>query len=220
MNENLRRPRGRRGVSRRQGPSPHPEPQEGHPHRRARHRRAKGPALGRFRRRFPRERRALVPKAIPDSFSPISGMGLPMGRCLQRDDLHPGACALLGARRRRTSAPLASGRGRRRGTVEDSREPSAGRLGRLGRDAGPHARYPDLPKRAGGSAPEPKHPQSDCLGAVVGQFKGEATKRIRSHLRQPDFAWQPRFHDVILRTPADLERVRAYIRDNPKNWIP
>lgn len=65
-----------------------------------------------------------------------------------------------------------------------------------------------------------KHPQSQSLGAVVGQFKGEATKRIRSHPGQSDFAWQPRFHDVILRTPADLERVRAYIRDNPKNWVP
>jgi putative transposase len=65
-----------------------------------------------------------------------------------------------------------------------------------------------------------KHPQSQSLGAVVGQFKGEATKRIRTHPGQSDFAWQPRFHDVILRTPADLERVRAYIRDNPRNWIP
>jgi len=71
-----------------------------------------------------------------------------------------------------------------------------------------------------GRSRKPKHPQSDSLGTVVGQFKGEAKKRIRSHLRQPDFAWQPRFHDVILRTPADLERVRAYIRDNPKNWHP
>ncbi len=65
-----------------------------------------------------------------------------------------------------------------------------------------------------------KYLQSQSLGTVVGRFKAEATKRIRGPLRQSDFAWQPRFHDVVLRTPADLERVRAYIRDNPKNWVP
>jgi putative transposase len=59
-------------------------------------------------------------------------------------------------------------------------------------------------------------PQS--LGAIIGRFKSDATKRIWWDLKRPDFAWQPRFHDVILRKPADLERVRAYIRDNPKRW--
>ena len=62
--------------------------------------------------------------------------------------------------------------------------------------------------------------RSQSLGAVLGQFKSEATKRIRRNLRRADFAWQPRFHDTILRTLADLERVRAYIRDNPKRWSP
>ncbi len=65
-----------------------------------------------------------------------------------------------------------------------------------------------------------KYLQAQSLGTVVGRFKAEATKRIRGPLKQSDFAWQPRFHDVVLRTPADLERVRAYIRDNPKNWVP
>ncbi len=65
-----------------------------------------------------------------------------------------------------------------------------------------------------------KYLQSQSLGAVVGRFKAEADKTDRGPLRQFDFAWQPRFHDVVLRTPADLERVRAYIRDNPKNWVP
>ena len=61
-------------------------------------------------------------------------------------------------------------------------------------------------------------PQS--LGAAIGRFKSEATKRIWWNLKRTDFAWQTRFHDVILRTPEDLARVRAYIRENPVRWIP
>jgi putative transposase len=61
---------------------------------------------------------------------------------------------------------------------------------------------------------------SQSLGAAVGQFKSKSTKRIRMDLKRPDFAWQPRFHDAIVREPADLERVRAYIRTNPSRWKP
>jgi putative transposase len=62
--------------------------------------------------------------------------------------------------------------------------------------------------------------RSESLGAVIGRFKSDATKQVRWRLRRTDFAWQPRFHDVILHKPADLARVRAYIRDNPKRWQP
>ena len=61
---------------------------------------------------------------------------------------------------------------------------------------------------------------SQSLGTAVGQFKAKSTKRLRMDLKRPDFAWQPRFHDTILREPADLERVRAYIRANPSSWKP
>jgi putative transposase len=61
---------------------------------------------------------------------------------------------------------------------------------------------------------------SQSLGSVVGQFKSKATKRIRMDLKQPTFTWEPRFHDTLLREPADLERLRAYIRENPSRWKP
>src|SRR5258707_6141894 len=61
-------------------------------------------------------------------------------------------------------------------------------------------------------------PQS--LGAAIGGFKSEATKRIWWNLKRPDFEWQTRFHDVILRTQEDLERMRAYNRGKPARWIP
>lgn len=30
--------------------------------------------------------------------------------------------------------------------------------------------------------------------------------------------WQPRFYDHIIRTEDDLNRIREYIKFNPKNW--
>jgi putative transposase len=60
-------------------------------------------------------------------------------------------------------------------------------------------------------------PSAGSLGAVVGQFKKRATKRIRAR-RQADFSWQERYFDQILRDDEDLERYRAYIRGNPGRW--
>ncbi len=57
------------------------------------------------------------------------------------------------------------------------------------------------------------------LGAVVGQFKQRTTKRIRAR-RQPDFSWQERYFDQILRKEDDLEHYRTYIRGNPSRWLP
>jgi REP-associated tyrosine transposase len=65
-----------------------------------------------------------------------------------------------------------------------------------------------------------KYLRAQSLGIAIGRFKSEATKRIWWNLKRPEFAWQPRFHDIILRTPEDLDRVRAYIRDNPARWTP
>ncbi len=59
---------------------------------------------------------------------------------------------------------------------------------------------------------------AQSLGVVIGQFKLNATKRIRRDLKQPKFEWQTRFWDTILRDPADLDRARAYIRENPARW--
>jgi REP element-mobilizing transposase RayT len=55
------------------------------------------------------------------------------------------------------------------------------------------------------------------LGAVVGQFKQRTTKRIRAR-RRPEFGWQERFFDQILRDDDALERYRVYIRENPLRW--
>ncbi len=59
--------------------------------------------------------------------------------------------------------------------------------------------------------------KSGCLGAIIGQFKIACTKRIRTH-GNTSFAWQPRFHDRIIRHDADLPKIRAYIVRNPAMW--
>ena len=55
------------------------------------------------------------------------------------------------------------------------------------------------------------------IGSILGQFKSVCTKRIwaAGHTR---FAWQPRFHDHIIRNESSLQKIRDYIRTNPQRW--
>lgn len=58
---------------------------------------------------------------------------------------------------------------------------------------------------------------SGCLGAVIGQFKIACTKRIRA-AGYPDFAWQSRFYDHVIRSEKSLNKIREYITNNPMQW--
>ena len=55
------------------------------------------------------------------------------------------------------------------------------------------------------------------LGAIIGQVKSICTKRIRAS-GFPDFGWQPRFYDHIIRSEESLQAIRQYIRENPAKW--
>lgn len=55
------------------------------------------------------------------------------------------------------------------------------------------------------------------LGAIVGQWKSIATKRIRA-AGYADFAWQARFYDGIIRGEPMLASLRKYISANPQRW--
>jgi putative transposase len=33
-----------------------------------------------------------------------------------------------------------------------------------------------------------------------------------------EFAWQPRFHDHIIRNDPEYQRINDYIESNPENW--
>jgi hypothetical protein len=40
----------------------------------------------------------------------------------------------------------------------------------------------------------------------------------QSHIICPDFKWQPRYHDHIIRNDAEYQRINDYIENNPANW--
>lgn len=59
-------------------------------------------------------------------------------------------------------------------------------------------------------------PQSKNLASIIRGFKIGVTKSAR--LIDPDFAWQSRYHDRIIRDQAEHDRIANYIYDNPMNW--
>ncbi|MCA1764294.1 MAG: hypothetical protein LC664_15070, partial [Flavobacteriales bacterium] len=59
-------------------------------------------------------------------------------------------------------------------------------------------------------------PQSQNLASIIRGFKIGVTKNAR--LINPDFAWQPRFHDRIIRDDRAFQNISRYIVNNPKNW--
>lgn len=58
---------------------------------------------------------------------------------------------------------------------------------------------------------------ANSLGSIVGQFKAACTRRIHD-AGMVDFAWQPRFYDHVIRSERSLDKIRAYIRQNPLRW--
>ena len=59
-------------------------------------------------------------------------------------------------------------------------------------------------------------PQSQNLASIIRGFKIGVTKFAR--LTNPNFAWQPRYHDHIIRDQNAHENIANYIRNNPSNW--
>ena len=56
------------------------------------------------------------------------------------------------------------------------------------------------------------------LSTVVGQYKSAVTKCIRTVC--PDaYVWQTSFHDHVIRTQRDYERIWLYIEGNPSRWL-
>ncbi|WP_188460532.1 transposase [Marivirga lumbricoides] len=59
-------------------------------------------------------------------------------------------------------------------------------------------------------------PQSKNLASIIRGFKSGVTMGARSI--NPDFAWQARYHDHIIRDDQSFHRISDYIKNNPKNW--
>jgi REP element-mobilizing transposase RayT len=61
------------------------------------------------------------------------------------------------------------------------------------------------------------NPAGPHLGEVLRTFKAASTAFIRQ-FGETGFAWQRNYHDHIIRDQGELERIRAYIIANPRNW--
>lgn len=59
--------------------------------------------------------------------------------------------------------------------------------------------------------------QSQNLGSVIRGFKSSVKRHANDN--NIKFDWQSRFHDRIIRDEKELNNVRKYIRNNPKNWM-
>lgn len=54
------------------------------------------------------------------------------------------------------------------------------------------------------------------LGVIINQFKRAVT--IGTRQINPDFAWQPRYHDHIIRNEKSYHHISEYIVNNPLKW--
>jgi len=59
-------------------------------------------------------------------------------------------------------------------------------------------------------------PQSKNLASIIRGFKSAVTKTARQI--HPHFAWQPRFHDHIIRDEKSFYTISEYIQNNPLKW--
>ena len=58
--------------------------------------------------------------------------------------------------------------------------------------------------------------QSKNLASIIRGFKSSVTRQAK--LFNPDFGWQERFYDNIIKNENDWHVIRNYILNNPTNW--
>lgn len=94
-----------------------------------------------------------------------------------------------------------------------SSKPSSPNAPLFDKDGSPLQPQTNMPMR-------PKGPESGSLGAIIGQFKSQATKRI---WKIPEYAripiWQRNYYEHIIRDDTDWSTIIAYITSNPSRWI-
>ena len=72
---------------------------------------------------------------------------------------------------------------------------------------------------ATGRSPLQSGPRHCSLGAFVGGFKSAITKRINESRETPGGpVWQRNYYEHIVRGEGELNRIREYIANNPRQW--
>ena len=54
------------------------------------------------------------------------------------------------------------------------------------------------------------------LSRIIGQYKSAVTKYAIEH--DIPFAWQPRYHDHIIRNQLEMNHIAQYVQNNPMKW--
>ncbi|MFQ5613647.1 MAG: transposase [Anaerolineae bacterium] len=60
-------------------------------------------------------------------------------------------------------------------------------------------------------------PRAGSLGAIIRSYKSAVTRWCRQN-GHPEFGWQSRFYDHIIRNEKALNNIRRYITENPLRW--
>jgi len=68
-------------------------------------------------------------------------------------------------------------------------------------------------KKRGGKNPKWK---PNTLGTIINQYKRICT--INARKTEPDFSWQSRFYEHIIRNKKSFNNISEYIVNNPLNW--
>jgi hypothetical protein len=76
------------------------------------------------------------------------------------------------------------------------------------------ARLPLIASRSAADRPSP-----GTVSVIVRSFKAAVTRELRlKGLWNDQPFWQKNFHDRVIRDKDELERIRAYIANNPVAW--
>jgi putative transposase len=72
----------------------------------------------------------------------------------------------------------------------------------------------------GKRGPTANGPARGSLGAIIGSFKSETTRRVNRLNGTPGRSlWQPNYHERVIREQTgEIWRIAHYIAENPKNW--
>ena len=65
---------------------------------------------------------------------------------------------------------------------------------------------------------EDKTLNNTTLGVIIATYKSAVTRSVRQSGYHDGALWHGRYHDHIIRTNERLERIRAYIAENPARW--
>jgi len=60
-------------------------------------------------------------------------------------------------------------------------------------------------------------PKNGTLSTVMRSFKSAVTNYANKN-NIPDFTWQERFYDIIIRNEKELYNIRKYISENSERW--